>query len=268
MRPQISTDFFSLALPRAIAHRGAGGTHPENTLPAFAAAYEVGARYFELDVHQTRDGQVVVIHDDDLGRTCDRAGLVAELTYAEVARADAGFAFRSGEGDFPLRGQGLKVPTLTEVLNAFPGVRFIIEVKQVAPSLISALLGVIDSTGMRRRVLIASEHQQPLDEVRAAAPELPTNLSALEVGRFVQALPSAVADYQPPGNALQIPPQYESFKLVTPESVAGAHQAGLEMYVWTVNEEAQMRELLGLGVDGIISDYPVRLLKVLVHDRH
>jgi glycerophosphoryl diester phosphodiesterase len=263
MRPRIKTDFFSLPKPRAIAHRGSAATCPENTLASFQAAYEIGARYFELDVHMTRDGAVVVSHDEDLARTCGRPSLIKQLNLAELEAYDPGHGFAAPDGSFPFRGKGLAVPTLARVLEQFSEVRFIVEVKQTEPSLVRPLLAVIDAAEMRRRVLIASEYQAPLDEVRATAPDIPTNLSAREVGLFVQALPVRMEGYQPPGDAIQIPVDYESFRLVTPESVAAAHQLGMEMHVWTVNDENEMRELLALGVDGLLSDYPARLLEVI-----
>jgi len=115
----------------------------------------------------------------------------------------------------------------------------------------------------RRRVLIASEHQQPLSEIRALAPDLPTSFSTGEVLAFFGALALAGSAYQPPAEAIQIPPSHGSMVLATPTSVAAALERELEMHVWTVNEEAEMRELLDLGVEGIITDFPDRLLALL-----
>ena len=109
---------------------------------------------------------------------------------------------------------------------------------------------------MRRNVLVASEHQEPLDEVRKLAPEIPTNFSYLESGMFIQAMGTRDANYRPPADAVQIPHRHESWELVTRESVDFAHRVGVEVHVWTVNEEAEMSELLDMGVDGLISDYP------------
>jgi len=267
MRREIETDFFEPPKPRAFGHRGSAGTHPENTLESFAAAVAAGARYLELDIHLTRDGQIVVSHDHDLFAATGRHALISELDGAELDGFDAGFAFKSAAGTFPFRDRGLRIPKLAEVLNSFPDRFFIVEIKQTKPSLVRQLLEVIDCAGMRRRVLIASEHQEPLSATRRIAPDLPTNLSALEVGLFVQGMPSRMIGYQPPGDAIQIPPEYGSFKLVTAESVAAAHQVGLEMHVWTVNLQSEMESMLSMGVDGIISDYPQRLLEVVAQLR-
>ena len=125
------------------------------------------------------------------------------------------------------------------------------------------MLDVIDRAAMRRNVLVASEHQEPLDEVRKLAPEIPTNFSYLESGQFIQAMVGRDGSYRPPGDAVQIPHRHESWELVTRESVDFAHRVGVEVHVWTVNEEAEMSELLDMGVDGLISDYPPRALEVV-----
>jgi glycerophosphoryl diester phosphodiesterase len=116
---------------------------------------------------------------------------------------------------------------------------------------------------MRRRVLVASEHQAPIDEFRTAAADIPTNFPTAEVAAFLMSLPSGAPPFMPHGAALQVPPEHESWKIVTPESVAAAHRIGVEMHVWTINEEAEMRAMLALGVDGIITDFPARLLNLL-----
>lgn len=259
-----ASGFFSLPRPRVMAHRGASGTHPENTLAAFDAACRAGIPYSELDVHMTRDGEVVVCHDDDLARTTDRAGLIGEMALSELRWADAGYRFSAdGGATFPFRGRGLTIPTLAEVLGGCPSVRVVVEVKQRAPSLIGTMLGVIDTLGARERVLVASEHPEPLSEIRALAPGIPTNFSAPEVRAFFAALTHQDARYRPPAPALQIPPFHEATTLVTAQSVEFAHSMDVEVHVWTVNEASEMSRILGLGVDGIITDFPERCLALI-----
>jgi len=263
MRPTLDTDFFDAPSPRVFAHRGASGRYPENTMAAFEAAIAVGAPYLELDIHCSRDGEIVVHHDDDLSRTAGLKKLVRDLTAAELSALDVARYFTPDGQSFPFRGRGIAVPTLRDVLSSFPQQRLIVEIKQQTPSLVTALLGLLRESGMARRVLIASEHQTPLDEVRAAAPGIPTNLSAREIGAFMMALAPDAAPYHPLGDALQIPPEHLGWKLATPESVAAAHRFGLEVHVWTVNDPAEMHELLAMGVDGIISDFPERALEAI-----
>jgi glycerophosphoryl diester phosphodiesterase len=262
-RPALDSDFFDLPAPRVIAHRGASGQYPENTLAAFRAAADAGAPYFELDVHMTRDGVVVVSHDAVLSRTCGLDAAIGDLTLAELKRADAGRSFTASDGGFPFRARGIDVPALAEVFAAFPEHRYIVEVKQSAPSLAAALLEVIERAGMRRRVLLASEEPAPIDELRALAPELPTGFPYPEIVGFMAALAPSAETYRPCGDAVQIPPEYHSWRIVTPESVAAAHRIGVEVHVFTVNDAAEMRAMLEMGVDGIITDYPARLLELI-----
>ena len=263
MRPTLKTDFFALPRPRIIAHRGFSGEYPENTIPALRAAAESGAAYLELDVHLTRDGEVVVIHDDDLRRVAGVEGVIAGMDLAAVRAADAGHNFSVDHVSFPFRGTGIRVPTLREVFGACPAQRCIIEIKPRMSTMVHPTLAIIEQCAMSRRVLIASEHQAPLDAVRALAPSLPTNFSSHEVGLFMLSLAPGAEPYLPPGDALQIPPEHQSWQLVTPASVAAAHRSGVEVHVWTVNEVAAMRALLAMGVDGIITNYPPRLRDVV-----
>ncbi len=232
-------------------------------MPSFRAAADAGAEYFELDVHMTADGEIVVSHDASLDRNCGRAGAIRELQWSQIANADAGYAFSAdGGANHPFRSRGIGIPRLAEVLAEFPKVRVLIEVKQKSPSLVAAMLRVIDSAGARRRVLIASELQEPIDELRRLAPGMPTNFPYGEVAEFLQAMAAGRTDFRPRASALQIPPEYEGWKLVTPDSVAFAHRVGVELHVWTVNDEPTIAEYLEMGVDGVITDFPARGLAV------
>jgi glycerophosphoryl diester phosphodiesterase len=262
MGKHLDSDFFDLPLPRVIAHRGASGEYPENTLASFRAAVELGAPYLELDVHLSRDGEVVVSHDDNLKRTAGHDGLIREMSLTEIRSADAGYNFSPAAGGFPFRGEGLQFPTLSEVLGAFPDRRFIIELKH-GGELARAMLEVVQRTKMGRRVLIASEYQEPIEQIRALAPGLPTNLPTQETGLFMMSLAPEAPAYVPLGEALQIPPEYHSWKLVTAESVNAAHKAEIEVHVWTVDDQSEMRSLLAMGVDGILTNYPQRLIDVI-----
>ncbi len=263
MRPSLETDFFALPLPRAFGHRGSAGTHPENTVPSFEAAIDDGARYLETDVHMTRDGEIVVSHDADLERNCGRAGLIREMSCAEVLAADAGRNFSPDGVNFPFRGKGIRVPRLAEVLSIFRTSRFNIDLKPDDPGVVAPTLKVIEAAGMRAMVLLASEHQKSLDELRNLAPMIPTVFGYHEVASFLAAMAAHDAAYRAPGDALQIPSEYYSWKLATPQTVEWAHRFGAEVHIWTINEEAEMRALLKVGVDGIMSDFPARLLGVM-----
>ena len=267
MRPTVDSDFLSLAMPRAFGHRGSGGTHPENTLVSFQAAVDAGADYLETDVHMTRDGEIVISHDDHLARTCAMPVRIPEATFAEIAAADAGFGYSPDGVNFPFRGKGIRVPRLGEVLSTFRNARFNIDIKPDQAGIVERALKVIDSAGMRRMVLLASEHQDRLNEIRALAPSIPTSFGYHEVAGFLAAMASANGDYRAPGEALQIPPEYYSWKLATPQTVEVASHFGVEVHVWTINEEAEMRAMLEVGVHGVMSDFPARLVSVIRQHR-
>ena len=145
--PSLS-EFFAGELPRKFAHRGASGTHPENTMEAFRAGLEGGAEGFELDVHRSADGHIVVFHDDVLDRTTDGSGPIRERSLAELRELDAGFRFSPDGGrSFPFRGSGIRIPALRDVLEAFPDTPLIIEVKQVLPALEQDLARLLRETG-------------------------------------------------------------------------------------------------------------------------
>jgi len=210
-------------------------------------------------VHATADGQVVVFHDETLDRTTDGTGLVRSLPLAALQRLDAGHRFRAPDGTYPFRDRGLRVPTLEEVLAAFPHVPLNIEVKQADPPIEPAVATVLDRFAARERTLLAAEDGTIMARIRAAAPDVLTSFSAPEVAEWVYRLRDGrLADYRPPGIALQVPPAFGDVALVTADSVAAAHRLGLEVHAWTINEEREMEALLDLGVDGIMTDFPAR----------
>jgi glycerophosphoryl diester phosphodiesterase len=263
MRKDLDTDFFAPTRPRVMAHRGASSEYPENTMLAFGAAVDGGADYIELDVHSTRDGEVVVVHDNRLSRVASDDRLVHEMTMAELEAVDAAFNFSPDGGAWPFRGQGIRVPKLAEVLKAWPKMRFVIEFKPLDPAIADATLEVVHQTGMERQVLFASEHLPPIARARALAPQMPTNLPTAEIVTLVQAVTSGDPRYLGDGDALQIPPEHQGIRLATRELIDAAHISSLEVHVWTINDQAEMKEMLALGADGIITDYPGRLLALL-----
>lgn len=252
--------------PLAFAHRGGSLVWPENTMLAFRGAVDMGYEYIETDVHTTRDGVIVTIHDDVLERTTDGSGPVSARTLAELKRFDAGYRFSPDGGNtYPYRGQGVSIPTLAEVVEAFPDLRLTVEIKQTEPPLVDALIDFIDERRLHDRVLVASFH----DGVMAAFRErsggtVATSAAQREARRFWLASRLGLTRLvRSPYDAIDVPVRYGRLTLVDGRFLRAAHRRGLQVHVWTIDEPDEMRRLLALGVDGLMSDRPDLLFQAL-----
>ncbi len=233
--------------PLAFAHRGGAGDWPENTMPAFEGAVALGYRYLETDAHVTADGVCLAFHDDRLDRVTDRRGVIAELPYREVAGARV-------DGVEP-------IPLLEDLLAAFPEVRVNIDPKHDAA--VDAVTEVIRRTGSLDRVCLGSFSDDRLARLRALlGPGLCTSLGPRAVARL-RAGSFGVPAGRIEGACVQVPHRVKGVRLVDDRFVARAHAAGLQVHVWTIDDPAEMHELLDRGVDGIMTDRPVVLREVL-----
>ena len=252
-------------------HRGAGGEAPENTLVSFERALAQGAAILETDVHVTRDGEVVIAHDADVSRTTNGSGRIAELGFKALAALDAGHRFSpDGGASHPFRGRGIRIPTLREVFRRLPEARFNIELKSGDPRLVAAVVALVAEHERADRTLLAAAEAETLAAVRAELERrgvrTALGASVADVLGFVRAaLGQAEAPREP--MALQIPPSFAGEPLVTPALVAFAHSRDVQVHVWTINEESEMKRLLALGVDGVMSDFPGRLRAVVDAER-
>ncbi|HEX2094664.1 MAG TPA: glycerophosphodiester phosphodiesterase [Longimicrobiaceae bacterium] len=251
--------------PLLMAHRGGSALAPENTLAAFRRAVEWWrADVLETDVQPTADGEVVVIHDATVDRTTDGSGPVAGLRLEEIRRLDAGYRFSPDGGrTFPFRGGGVRISTLEEVLLALPETRINVEIKDGRAQ--RRVLETVHDLGATRRVLIAAGRRA--NRSRFAAYPGPTSAAQEDVLAFWLHLRSrTVALYRPPVDAFQVPERHGAVQVVTPRFVREAHALNIPVHVWTVDDEPEMRRLLEWGVDGIVTDRPDRLARVL-HER-
>jgi glycerophosphoryl diester phosphodiesterase len=247
------------------AHRGGGGLYPENTLEAFEYSAKTGADVLELDVHGTADGILVVMHDGSVNRTTDGSGKVSEMTLEALKKLDAGYRFSTDNGQtFPFRGRGIAVPTLEEIFAALPEMTFNIEPKQAEPSIIAPLCSLIRARKMTEKVIVGSFRQAVIDEFRRTCPEIATSATPSEATEFLTLSKTGLSEsYSPPMQALQIPENLGALSVVTKEFVENAHRKNLKVHVWTINETSDMERLIKIGVDGIMTDYPDRLLNLL-----
>lgn len=260
----MKTRYFDPPLPRLYGHRGSSAHYPENTLPSFRAALDAGMPYLELDVWATRDGHVVIHHDENTLRLCGVNRRICDCTLPEVKDLDAGHTFSlDGGKSFPFRGKGISIPTLDELFQACPDALYNIEIKQESPPVETLVLAAIRRAGKENTVLMAAEKDQVMQRLRPLCGDIPTSFSYGELEAFFGWLGRGCpSGYHPPGVALQIPETYGMKTLVSPPMLEAAHSLGLEVHVWTVNKPADMERLLKWGVDGIMSDLPEILAEV------
>jgi glycerophosphoryl diester phosphodiesterase len=239
-----------------IAHRGASGLAPENTMPAFQLAAEQGADAFELDVQLTADGAPVVLHDDTLDRTTDRIGAVAGMLLADLRGADAGARFtRNGGRTYPFRGTGVRVPTLGEVLWAFPRMPLLVEIKhRSAQEAVRRVLQQEDAVG---RCVVAAADPAALEQFReppfaraASGPEISALYRAALLRRRVPAV-----RYR----CLSVPERHRGLPVPIRRFVTAARELGCPVHVWTVNDPAAARRYWERGVAGIVTNLPATI---------
>lgn len=258
--------YLDLPRPMVLAHQGASAHAPSNTMEAFRLAVEMGADAFETDVHMTRDGYVVVSHDDTVDRLTNGTGFIKHKTLAELKEIDFGYRFTPDGGKtYPYRGCGVTIPTLEEVLTAFPTMRINMDIKQTEPPMEAALVETIRKCGAEERVLIASFHSVTMKRFRRlASSRIATGANTRNMVEFMCYWKTGLHKYyKPPVDAFQVPEAGYGLRVVSPKMLEIAHRHGVKVHVWTINEEADIRRLLEWGVDGICSDYPDRVVKVM-----
>jgi glycerophosphoryl diester phosphodiesterase len=257
--------YFNPAKFLVIAHRGGRSLGPENTIFTFKRAVELGTDVLEMDLQTTSDGALVVIHDRDVDRTTDGKGPVDSFTLSEIKKLDAGFRWSPDNSSiYPQRNKGVTIPTLTEVFKAFPGTRMNLEIKSSQVNTIQDLCRTIRENGMSEKVLVACFDAGKLGEFRSVCPEVATSSGASEAVIFYWLQWAQMESaYSPNAQALQIPEAYGEYRIATQGFVDAAHARNMRVHVWTVNDSDAMQRLIDLNVDGIMTDYPQRLLKVV-----
>lgn len=231
--------------PIPIAHRGGDQYAVENTVPAFEHAIALGYRYLETDVHLTNDGVLVAFHDADLERLTGQPGTIADRTWDELCVIDLG--------------EGARIPRLDEVLATFPDASFNIDPK--ADDAVGPLGDAIEAFDAVDRVGIGAFDDARITALQARfGPGLCTSPGPMELLGYLAA---PTADAFKTHGCLQIPPSFGEFELTT-SLLDAAHELGLQVHVWTINDEAEMRRLLDLGVDAVMTDRVDLLKQVLI----
>lgn len=241
---------------RLYAHRGASAERPENTMPAFERAMEIGVDALELDVHLTRDGQLIVSHDDNARRMAAAPLAWSQLDLAEAQQLDVGWGFVAPDGTRPFAGQGICVPTFQHVLAEFPDVMINVDIKDDA---IDATLEVIAMMHATERVTVASFQTRTAVEVRRRGYKGATALSQYEVVTLL-GLPALVWRQLPlTGTAAQVPVHQGPIRFDRAPFIAKCHSLGLRVDFWTIEDPAEAERLLLLGADGIMTNDPAAM---------
>ncbi|HVJ94577.1 MAG TPA: glycerophosphodiester phosphodiesterase family protein [Labilithrix sp.] len=247
--------------PLIYAHRGASVELPENTLEAFALAFELGAGAIETDAHMTRDGRIVLSHDARGERVAGVDRAIADATLAEVRTWNVGARFVPRRpGRFRLD-QHFRMPTLEEALDAFPGVLFNVDAKQLYPDMIPALLRCIRSVRAEDRVRIASFSTRNLVRARALGYRGETGLGAKELVRIVVFPMAALRWLRVGGHAAQVPRRAYGMSFASQSAIDRFHALGLRVDFWTINDPAEAESLFAMGADGVMTDDPRAFLR-------
>ncbi|HMV95243.1 MAG TPA: glycerophosphodiester phosphodiesterase [Anaerolineales bacterium] len=266
-RPAVDHPYYAADLnyPLVIAHQGGDGLWPGDTMFAFQNAVDLGADVLEMDVHITKDGTLVLMHDETVDRTTNGTGEIESMTLEELKQFDAGYDWTPDEGaTFPFRGQGVTIPTMEEVFAAFPDKHMTIEIKKTNASMAGPFCELIRKYKMEDKVLIASFHDDRLKEFRKECPEVATSSAKNETTVFVLLTkPFLGSFYSPKFFSLQVPEESGGITVMTPAFVKAAHERNLAVEPWTINDEETMKKLIAWGVDGIITDRPDIMIKVL-----
>lgn len=258
--------YFDPPGPWLVAHRGGSALAPENTFAAFDRATSLGADALEIDVRLTLDGTVVVFHDEDTARITGEPGTIEARTLAQVAVLDAARTFSPDGGrTFPLRGTGVSIPAFAAALARYPRMRFNVDAKTEDPALAEALVRDVRAANAGERVCLGSFFDAQAERLGRLLPEvcryLPQGAATCHV---LAAKSGATGGGCPVGYDLaDVPHRMGSMTIVDARVVAYFHSRGVPVHVWTVDDEREMRELLALGVDGIVTDRPDVLARVL-----
>lgn len=248
-----------------IAHRGGRSLGPESTLYTFQRAMDMGTDVLEMDVQSTKDGHLVVLHDRTVDRTTNAAGPTGIYTLAELKELDAAYRWSPDNGlTYPLRNKDVRIPTLSEVFEAFPKTRMNIEIKDAKASVIPSLCRLIRDHDMSKKVMVASFRASALKKIRSLCPEVATSAGFTEAFLFYYLQKMGLESvYSPNAQALQVPETSRDRQVVNRRFVEAAHDRNMRVHVWTINDIDSMKRLLKMGVDGIMTDYPDRLLELL-----
>lgn len=249
-----------LTRPLILAHQGGEKEWPSNTMYAFERARKCGSDVLDIDLQMSKDKVLVLIHDTTVERTTDGRGAVAELTWAQLEKLDAAYNFSLDSKTFPLRGQGIKIGRLDEVLTTFPDWRLQIEVKEAPLDIADELAKLLKAHGAEKRVLLSSFRPDMMAQLRRACPDVASSATPSEIRSLVFAswlhLEGLIS---PDYCALQAPISRYGLPLVTARTVQAAHARGVTVLPWTIDSDEDVEICRKAGADGLNTNLPTRM---------
>ncbi|HYK71738.1 MAG TPA: glycerophosphodiester phosphodiesterase [Pseudoneobacillus sp.] len=262
--------FFTSEQPLVIAHQGGELLAPSNTMMAFQHAVDLGVDVLETDIHITKDGELVTIHDPSVDRTTNGTGLVSELTLEEVQKLDAGYHFKDLNGKQSYRGKGAYIPTVEELFKAFPSMRMVIEIKDDNPperinEISEKLWKLIQDYKKENEIIVASFDQKIVDHFQEISNgKVAMAAGESEIRKFIILKKFFLANlYRPKADAFQIPTEASIFNLATPSVIKEAKRRNVNVQYWTIDDKETMKTLLQNGANGIMTNRPDLLLEVM-----
>ena len=260
--PNFGTNPFRSTRTLVIPHGGGDGLFPENTMLAFKRTMAMGADVVDVDLRMSADGVLVAFHDDSVKRITGADGRVGAIPLADLQALDAGWGFRTG-GTFPFRGKGVRIPTLESLLRRFPSTLLSLDLKDESFAMVDPLCALLRSYGRRADVFVGSNSDEQIFRFRADCPDVRTSATLADVFETRDARASNDPSFVPKATVDQPPYRINGRVLVDDASLAYAHRHGIAILTWVVNDRKDMERLVALGVDGIYTSYPDRLLEVI-----
>lgn len=226
----------------------------------------MGVDVIETDVHLSKDGVLVIWHDETLDRNTDGTGMIEDHTLEELKSYDAGYTFTTDGGkSYPFRGKGVELCTLEEALKACPAQRFNVDLKTKGEPIVDAFIRVLEQNQAKKRVLGASFHHNNLKLLRKKEPRIQTSLAKMEVRIFLFLFKMRLLPRTLNRNRqiiFQVPPSQGRITIITPSFIKAMHKRNAIIQVWTINDKSEMERLFRMGVDSVMTDKPAIAMEV------
>ena len=262
--PSYQSEGFRRPLVISHADDSGRGLYPGNTAVFLQQMAAMKVDVLEMDVHATADDELVLMHDDTVDRTTDGKGAIREMTLAELRQLNVAYHWSQDGVSYPYRDNPQRILTIDEVFKAYPRYPMVIELKTPDPEAARSLCRKLQAYNKSNLVIVSSFHQGAIDALREDCPQVATGAGADEVRVFAAAAKLHFFRLLSPRyQALHIPTDYDGITLIDRNSLRQVQDHGVRVDVWTVNDEAEMRRLIDLGVDGIMTDRPDRLMNII-----